>query len=254
MPLLTVIVPTYNRPQHLEKCLASLDSQTWQSYELLVCDDGSTIPYAEGKCEKIHRPSNVVRIEKNVGEVRNVYAGMEMAHGDYVFVLHDDDVLADERVFEEAKYYLETYKPGMLMCAHQTVKNTKDGPEYHRHYLPFDGWITEKYATLILDANPTIMGGFFVKKSLLAEIGYLDCRYTYYSDWDLLIRLTGLEGFSVYYLRRVITTYLLHPQSQTAKLEASEEAKTRELDMIAGLVRMALAPPVDTTSQDQKVI
>ena len=43
-PLVSIIIPYYNRPNKLERCLNSIDSQTYTKYEIIVVDDCSNIP------------------------------------------------------------------------------------------------------------------------------------------------------------------------------------------------------------------
>ena len=41
-PIISVIIPTYNREELLKRCLRSLENQTFKDFEVIICDDGST--------------------------------------------------------------------------------------------------------------------------------------------------------------------------------------------------------------------
>ena len=89
----SIIVPVYNRPHEVEELLESLTKQTYHNFEVLVVEDGSTIP-----CEDVcNRYTDVLDIQYHTksnsgpGQTRNY--GAERAHGEYLLVLDSDCVL-----------------------------------------------------------------------------------------------------------------------------------------------------------------
>ena len=89
----SIIVPVYNRPHEVEELLESLTKQTCHNFEVLVVEDGSTIP-----CEDVcNRYTDVLDIQYHTksnsgpGQTRNY--GAERAHGEYLLVLDSDCVL-----------------------------------------------------------------------------------------------------------------------------------------------------------------
>ncbi len=94
MPLLSVVVPTYNRADDLDRAIQSVLVQPGEFFELVVGDDGSTDPtpsivaryLADPRFRAYHNPSNLGMQENNLKICRE-------AHGEYIFILTDDDVL-----------------------------------------------------------------------------------------------------------------------------------------------------------------
>lgn len=91
-PRFSVIIPTYNRADYLERCLSSLVTQTCQDFEVIVCDDGST----DHSCEIAKKFVNRLRIRYYLTEhwggpahPRNI--GIEKASGEWVCFLDSDD-------------------------------------------------------------------------------------------------------------------------------------------------------------------
>ena len=89
MPQFSVIIPTYNRAQFLDKAIQSVLAQTYRDYELIVCDDGSTDDTAQVLARYpgltvVHSP------RLGPGGARN--AALAVATGEYISCLDSDDL------------------------------------------------------------------------------------------------------------------------------------------------------------------
>ncbi|MEQ3621826.1 MAG: glycosyltransferase family A protein [Marinobacter sp.] len=90
MTKLSIIIPTHNRPDMLAKAIESAVDQSLSDLEVIVVDDGSSVPVDyEGEDERVrvHRHS----IAQGVSAARN--AGLSLANGEYIAFLDDDDTL-----------------------------------------------------------------------------------------------------------------------------------------------------------------
>jgi len=92
-PLVTIAIPTYNRAaKTLPETLASALAQTYRNVEIVVSDNCST-----DDTESVVRTAGgvvaYVRQPTNLGLNGNLNACIELAHGDYVLLLHDDDLI-----------------------------------------------------------------------------------------------------------------------------------------------------------------
>lgn len=96
-PVFSIVVPVYNVKDYLEKCVDSLVNQTFQDFEIILVDDGSTDGCAV-MCDEYGRvyPNIEVIHKKNGGlsDARNV--GMEKAKGNYVLFVDSDDYLSTD--------------------------------------------------------------------------------------------------------------------------------------------------------------
>lgn len=89
----SVIVPVYNRPDEVNELLESLTQQTLHDFEVVVVEDGSSVPCKE-VCDRYTDVLNIQYYEKpnsGPGQTRNY--GAERAQGDYLLVLDSDCVL-----------------------------------------------------------------------------------------------------------------------------------------------------------------
>lgn len=88
-PLVSVIIPTYNRKEYLDIAINSAIKQTYTNIEVLVIDDGSTHNYAEDLCGKYNNCFYFYKDNGGLSSARNF--GIKKAKGDFVAFLDDDD-------------------------------------------------------------------------------------------------------------------------------------------------------------------
>jgi len=92
--LVSIIIPVYNREKYLEECIDSVFAQTYQNYEIILIDDGSTDSTLE-ICQNLAQRDNRIRLfkEKHGGVSNARNKGLDEAKGEYVFFLDSDDVI-----------------------------------------------------------------------------------------------------------------------------------------------------------------
>lgn len=88
-PVLSIIIPTYNRPHLLPQAVESALNQTLQDVEVIVVDDASTEPIALPE----HPRLQVVRLPSNRGGAAARNVGAQIARGRWIAYLDDDDQL-----------------------------------------------------------------------------------------------------------------------------------------------------------------
>jgi hypothetical protein len=124
MPLVSVVIPTYNSGQYLPETIESVLSQSWQDFEIIVVDDGSTDNTQE-VVEAFH--SNKIRYirQENSGgpsHPRNV--GIHHARGKYIALFDSDDLMSRNKL-AEAVAFLERYSDLGLLFANFVVCNER---------------------------------------------------------------------------------------------------------------------------------
>jgi glycosyltransferase involved in cell wall biosynthesis len=111
-PIISIVVPTFNRLLPLKRCISSVFNQTYQSWELIVVDDGSTdgtlnllrvYALADKRVKYFKRPKNR---RKGANACRNI--GIENSNGEYVSFLDSDDEWAAERLENLVVFVLES--------------------------------------------------------------------------------------------------------------------------------------------------
>lgn len=118
--MISIIVPVYNVDKYLETCVASLIAQTYEDFEIILINDGSTDGSA-AICDKWAEKDRRVRVlhqeNKGLAEVRN--KGLELARGEYIAWVDSDDYV-DKHYLEYLMSTMETTGADMVMCSFYT--------------------------------------------------------------------------------------------------------------------------------------
>ncbi len=106
---ISVIVPVYNVKEYLDECIESILDQSYNAFELLLIDDGSTDGSGD-MCDRWQEKDERIRVihkeNKGVSDARNV--GIDHAQGEYITFVDSDDVIHKEclkRMHEIALHY-----------------------------------------------------------------------------------------------------------------------------------------------------
>ncbi len=230
----SVIIPVYNRIDEVDDLLRSLSAQTAKNFEVIIVEDGSTIPCAD-KVKEYEGQVDVKYFYKD-NEGRSIARnyGMERAAGDY-FVFFDSDCVIPEEYFARLDKVL-TEKPldcfGGPDAAHSSFSDTQKAINYSMTSFLTTGGIRGGKVQLEKFTPRTFNMGF--SRKVYGKVGGF--REMFSEDIDMSTRIKN-AGFTiglireafVYHKRRVdfrkflrqvyvfgmsrITLYLLYPDS-----------------------------------------
>ncbi len=116
-PFFSIIIPVYNTQDELDRCMAGIFAETFQNYEVVLVDDGST-DNSGAICDAYAAENeNVVCIHKQNGgapEARNV--GIKNASGTYLMFLDSDDTWTDPKALEDIHDIIVSRANPDLVC------------------------------------------------------------------------------------------------------------------------------------------
>jgi len=101
IPLVSVIIPTYNRPTYLKQALDSVVNQTYTNMEIIVVDDGSEVNYAQEICNKFKNTRYIYKKNGGLSSARNY--GILNAKGEYIAFLDDDDFWREDKLQKQVE-------------------------------------------------------------------------------------------------------------------------------------------------------
>lgn len=129
LKMVSIIIPYYNRPEKLRRCLDSILNQTYQNFEIFVVDDYSNIPLKLTIDNRIQ----VLRNCKNLGPGPSRNIGIENANGEYVAFLDSDDYW-DPNFLERCLFQFSNAlnDPGMVFT--NTLSVSKNGSSPKREW------------------------------------------------------------------------------------------------------------------------
>ena len=111
-PLISIIVPIYNIPDCLAKCVHSITAQTWRQMEILLVDDGST-DSTGALCDTLAEEDSRIRVfhKENGGSSSARNLGIREARGEYLGFVDSDDYIEPDMYEKLVKAALEYDAP-----------------------------------------------------------------------------------------------------------------------------------------------
>ena len=99
-PLVSIIIPTYNRANFLKITLESIRGQTFQDFEIIVVDDGTPNDANEQLCQTFSKVL-YIKIENSGGPAKPRNIGIQNANGKYLAFVDDDDLWLPEKLAQQ---------------------------------------------------------------------------------------------------------------------------------------------------------
>lgn len=185
MPEVSVIIPSYNHAAYLRDCIQSILGQSFQDFEIILIDDGSTDNSMELAKEIANSESrlSVYQNENNLGTYGTQARGLELAKSPFVAIMNSDDLWAPEKL--ELQVNLLQQHPDMPLCYVLGWMVDKDGNPIKNDDVHADWPITEVQEPLpyLLYENRILASGVLWRKECVRF--ETTCRYS--GDWLALL-------------------------------------------------------------------
>lgn len=190
-PLITVAMPVYNAGKYLQPALTSILNQTYQNWELIIIDDGSTDGCFDGLPELNDKRVKLIRDGKNKGIAKRLNEAINLAKGEFFARMDGDDISKPQRLELQLNQLLSY--PEFDLVATKVATIDQEGKV--GGYLPF------KHTHMEICAKPWL--GFYMphpswmgktawfKKYLYATPAPFRCE-----DQDLLLRAYASSKFA----------------------------------------------------------
>ena len=179
-PLVSVIIPTYNRTATISRSITSVLAQTLQDFEIIVVDDGSTDDTHQVIANFADDQIRLLRHETNLGAGPARNTGMQAAMGQYIAWLDSDD----EWFPDKLKVQLNAMQQASSQCRASYTAYEIVQQDFSKIY--FSPYSDQKKLFLGSDKAPG--STLLFERTLLTEIGLLDASMRRFEDWDWLLR------------------------------------------------------------------
>lgn len=189
-PLVSAIIPTFNRATLLPRALRSVLAQTWRPLQLVIVNDGSTDNTVEvlAQLEPEIRAANVEPTfvnKPNGGCSSSRNAGVRAVKGEYFGILDDDDWWLPDKISHQMA---EIEKTGADACACFTSRLRGRYPRTPGSAAALPRGRSEGARFVARQCNAHI-NSLLVKTSLIERVGYFDETLRWYTDEDWKARL-----------------------------------------------------------------
>ena len=194
-PMVSVVIPTFNRAGLLERALRSVLEQTYDNLEIIVVDDASD----DNTPDVVKASQNVrvryIRHESNKGGSAARNTGIRAAQGKYIEFLDDDDQW-ESRKTEEQLRILEDLGYDAVLC-------TSD--EHGTRLSKFEGKKTVELEDLRRGEFTAGGTGVLMARADVVKETMFDESLPRYQDWDIFIRIG--QKYRIGYLNKPFVRY-----------------------------------------------
>lgn len=219
-PLVSVIIPTYNRAELLKQAMASALGQTVTSVEVLVVDDDSTDHTREVvKQTDDERVRYIWRENGGLSVARNT--GIEHASGQYIVFLDSDDLLLSDYVAEHLAAFQRHPDVGAVYSKHRLFSAEALDIE-DAECVPSPDvveWLTQS----LWVSNQFPVQAVMARSDLVHSVGGFDVALRYCEDWDFWIRLSQLGRFCG--IDKVLSGVRVHASQMSANHKGMLESE-----------------------------
>ena len=199
-PTVSVIIPTFNRKTLVREAIASVRSQTYTDYEVIVVDDGSsdgTVAYLGS----LNLPVQILEQQNSgVASARNL--GIKASLGRLIAFLDSDDLWLPDKLQTQVTYLQTHPEMGLVYCDEYITDGGKDSgktrfsinPPRHKLSLP-----------AFVDLAPIHTSAVMIRKSVLDEIGPFNEVLEIHEDSDLWNRVS--EKYDLGFIEKPLVTF-----------------------------------------------
>lgn len=208
----SIIIPLYNKQNYIKKTIDSVFAQTYQEFEVIVVNDGSTDNSLK---EALSITDPRVRvIDKSNGGVSSARnRGIQEAKNDWIVFLDADDVLYPNALATYMELH-DIYPKIKVLCASIDSSNAKY-PETSKCYLVKDFVKANLYSEMRTGISLCCTGSICIHKDCFAKVGYFSEAYTHGEDLDMWLRLN--EEYIFAKSEKVVFFYDLNAENNSRK-------------------------------------
>jgi glycosyltransferase involved in cell wall biosynthesis len=224
MPLLSVLIPTFDRPDYLHRALKSAVAQSHKNIEILV-GDNSPIPQENRLVIQLFNDQRIKHIihDKNLGMVQNTLELIRSSSGKYISILHDDDMWYPEFVEKMVEILESNSNISLSFCNFDIINDSGQKTDYitnielerlNRSLLEY-GVQKNSIEIALIRRSIVACTSTVLRRSSIKLENFLVATNHAYDIWISYLAL--IDGGQAYFLPETLGAYRIHAGSSTIK-------------------------------------
>ena len=187
MKKVSVIIPTYNRADKIERAIKSVLDQTFEDFDVIVVDDCSSdnteavVKTITDERVKYHR------LDKNQGAAGARNSGVAISESEYIAFHDSDDEWLPDKLKKQFEYMQEHPQVGMVYGKMHIVQSDLEG-DFPNDSI--EGKLEGEIYTDLLKRNTIGTPTMFLKRDEFEKVGGFDTNLRCLEDWDFAIRFS----------------------------------------------------------------
>ena len=224
-PKISIVMPVYNvEEKWLRACIDSVLSQYYQNWELCIADDCSTDEHIKPLLAAYEQQDSRIKVvyRKENGHIsESSNSALEIATGEFIALLDNDDTLADFALYEVVKLLNEHPQADLIYSDEDKLSedNKRSQPFFKTDWAP----------DILLATNYICHLGVY-RKTIIDEIGGFRKGYEGAQDYDLVLRFTE-KTRNIYHIQKVLyhwrmisNSTAVNPDSKGYAFEAGKKS------------------------------
>lgn len=206
-PLVSVVITNFNYGQYLHEAIDSVLAQTFQDFEIILIDDGSTDPFTKKILSTLDKPKTRVVFQTNQGLPTTRNNGIKIAQGKYICCLDCDDCLRPTYL-EKCIYQLETRNLGVCFSWVETFGESTGI------------WQNGPFLIDVLMRGNSVSVSAVFRRTLWEEVGGYKEAMTHHvcDDWEFWLTLAE-QGAVGYCIPEPLLLHRKHSASMSAGMK-----------------------------------
>jgi len=208
-PLISIILPTYNRAHVLKKSIDSVLQQTYCDFELIVVDDGSKDATLEVIREITDPRIRCIRLDKQRGASTARNIGIRNSRAEFIAFQDSDDLWHPKKLEIQSKFLMQSASDiGVVYSRFKWRRGSRSGvtPSKLQVFLDIPSLLHSRISgdirTSILRGNFITTPAAMLRKECIENVGDFDEKLGRFQDWDLWIRIASKYRFI--YINKVL--------------------------------------------------
>jgi glycosyltransferase involved in cell wall biosynthesis len=227
--LVSICVPTYNRPEYLRRAVESCLAQTYPHLEVIITDNSTNEESARMAAKWSDPRARYFSNQGNVGAVASSNRAVSLSQGQYIKFLMDDDLLKPRCLEWMVKAMEENPTAGIVMAPMELIdaEDRRIFPKfyvfrkmhYRYRYQVGDGLIDRRRILkdfLTRDYPCTVPSGLMFRAEALRRAGPFRAEADFAGDLEMCMRIAPEWDF--YYIDEVLSSWRFMPVCHTASL------------------------------------
>lgn len=237
MPLVSVVVPSYNHAKHISKAIDSVLGQSFSSFELLISDDRSPDNSWEVISSFTDQRIRAFRQERNLGPVGNLVFLMQQARGKYIALLNSDDAWYPSKLGKQVA--ILRAQPALGACFTWADLVDVSGQEISGPEAIWNDVFRQPNRTqgewlrhFFLKGNCICHPSMLARKEVFETLGYYNPGLRQLPDFDMWIRL--VKHFPIHVIQENLVAHLRDGNNTSAVSPENSARNLTELVEIFG--------------------
>ncbi|WP_446010822.1 glycosyltransferase family 2 protein [Candidatus Electrothrix sp.] len=211
MPRVSVVIPCYNQGTFIDETINSVLAQTWQDFEIIVVNDGSTDTFTVQHLQQLDFPKTQVIHTNNQGLSSARNNGIEAAQGEYILPLDADDRIGPTYLEQAGQLLDAEPELGIVYCKARFFGDRDDE------------WQLPEYSLEEMLLNNVIFCTSFFRRADWEEVGGFDPAMIYgWEDYDFWLSLIE-RGRQVKRIPEILFYYRIRSDSMLRSKEKKQK-------------------------------